>query len=487
MWFFIVYIKTLYEINIYFYTHINGELMYELTELDYRNRDNVKNNGEVFTPFAIVDKMLDMIPDIIWRDASYTFLEPTCGNGQFLVKIAQKRLLNGISVDDTVRTLIGFDISDTNINDCIKRLKSLINDDSYDSILAKNIRIVTDSLTEISNCKTGLLSELISNYDKLIVIGNPPYSISDHDDGNSSYPIYNKYVENIIDCLNPEYFTFITPSRWMVGGKGLEEYRLRMMSDTRIKELHHFGGLRSVFSSVVIPGGVSYFLYNRDYKGKCLIHSNDTVMSRYLNEYDDVILIDNNAVDILNNVQCVMLDSIESKCYAISVFGLCTNFDKFSDSGLKCLLHGDTYGTKEFKYVDPMYVKDKPKIVSKWKVCTAAVNGGARNESNKGTKRMFGDILILHPNEVATYTYLVVAAFDSELEAINFVSYMKTKFFRFMLGLRVISPTLNKKRFKWVPDMKNYTKEWTDIELYDMYNLTETHRNYIDSKIESMD
>jgi len=99
--------------------------MYNETDLDIRNRDNVRNNGEVFTPTKIVDDMNALIPDSAWKDSSYVFIEPTCGNGQFLVRIFEKRIANGLSIEEALNTMIGMDITNDNILDSHKRLFEL--------------------------------------------------------------------------------------------------------------------------------------------------------------------------------------------------------------------------------------------------------------------------------------------------------------------------------------------------------------------------
>jgi hypothetical protein len=96
--------------------------MYTEKEKDIRSRENVRDKGEVFTPFAIVEKMLELVPEDAWKDPEYVFLEPTCGNGQFLVKILEKRLSVGIPLETALNTIIGMDISSENILESHQRL-----------------------------------------------------------------------------------------------------------------------------------------------------------------------------------------------------------------------------------------------------------------------------------------------------------------------------------------------------------------------------
>ena len=96
--------------------------MYTAEEISQRSKENVKDAGEVFTPFAIVDQMVALIPDEAWADPKFCFLEPTCGNGQILVKIFERRIAAGIGIEDALNTLIGMDISKENINEASFRL-----------------------------------------------------------------------------------------------------------------------------------------------------------------------------------------------------------------------------------------------------------------------------------------------------------------------------------------------------------------------------
>ena len=147
--------------------------MYNDTDLDIRNRDNVRNNGEVFTPTKIVDEMNALIPDSAWKDGSFVFIEPTCGNGQFLVRIFEKRIANGLSIEAALNTIIGMDITNDNILDSHKRLFQLAcnamttqgikpqskqwfeNAVRFVAIIRNNIFLVKDSLEVMANYGKG--------------------------------------------------------------------------------------------------------------------------------------------------------------------------------------------------------------------------------------------------------------------------------------------------------------------------------------------
>ena len=127
--------------------------MYDSNEQQIRSKDNVRDKGEVFTPFAIVDKMCDLIPDAAWSDPEYCFLEPACGNGQFLVRIFERRIAAGVSVEVALNTMIGMDISVENILECHDRLQSLLpkSTSRLTAIIKNNIFQVEDSIEYINS------------------------------------------------------------------------------------------------------------------------------------------------------------------------------------------------------------------------------------------------------------------------------------------------------------------------------------------------
>jgi len=89
-----------------------------------------------------------------------------------------------------------------------------------------------------------------------VIIGNPPYQLDDGGYGTSAAPIYQLFVEKALD-LDPRYAVFVTPSRWMAGGKGLDKYRERMLSDKRMRSIVDYPKLYEGFPGVKIRGGIS--------------------------------------------------------------------------------------------------------------------------------------------------------------------------------------------------------------------------------------
>ena len=127
-----------------------------LNEIDTTSRDNIKKNGEVFTPFYLIDEMLNLIPDAVWADPEYIFIEPTSGNGQFLLKILDKRIKHGIDIETALNTMIGMEKNEELVIISHARIFEMIGEDNtklYESIVKNNIILVEDSLEVISNCE----------------------------------------------------------------------------------------------------------------------------------------------------------------------------------------------------------------------------------------------------------------------------------------------------------------------------------------------
>jgi site-specific DNA-methyltransferase (adenine-specific) len=140
-----------------------------------------------------------------------------------------------------------------------------------------------------------------------VIIGNPPYQLDDGGHGASASPIYQKFVESAIK-LKPRYIVMITPSRWFTGGKGLDDFLARMLGESRLRNLVDYPKLYDGFPGVKIRGGVSYFLWDRDYSGPCSVQTMwdgeplGPPMQRRLDDYD-VLVRRNEAVSILDKLR----------------------------------------------------------------------------------------------------------------------------------------------------------------------------------------
>lgn len=320
-------------------------------------------------------------------------------------------------------------------------------------------------------------------FGKVAVVGNPPYQKQSEAQKNrktdggkqQAKPIYHLFVEEIIDHVKPDYFSFIIPSRWMVGGMGLGSFRKRMMNDRRIKKIVHFSGRKDIFKNVSIAGGVNYFLWQKKYNGECEFVDENIILKRNLNDYD-IILQDNKAICVLQKTQTNCSKFISQRTIGNKPFGLPTNYSTWTSSGTKCISQG-----KKEHFINQSGFTDKHNILNKWKVCTSKARNTTKDRS--GAMAIFTNFFIIEPGTICTQTYIVVNCFNTKTEAENFISYMKTKFFRFMLGLRAPTQDINKEKFAWVPDLEDYSRSWTDEDLYNKFGLGGDEIRYIESKI----
>lgn len=84
-----------------------------------------KETNEVFTPFEIIERMCEMVPEESWADPEKTFLEPTFGNGNIVLYILWRRMAAGIDWQTAVKTLYGTELMKDNCLECKARVMSL--------------------------------------------------------------------------------------------------------------------------------------------------------------------------------------------------------------------------------------------------------------------------------------------------------------------------------------------------------------------------
>ena len=481
------------------------------------------SNDEVFTPPNIANQMLDLLPQEIFQDPQTTFLDPATKSGVFLREIAkrlmtglekeipdqQKRLnhifknqLYGIAITDLTALLSrrslycsknangkysiceGFDTPEGNIlfkwmahewegERCkfcgvSEDVQVYSRNDTMETHAYQFIH--TDSPEELFNMK----------FD--VIVGNPPYQLSDGGFGKSASPIYNKFVEQA-KKLQPRYMTMIIPSRWFGGGKGLDSFREEMLNDERIRKIVDYEDSNEIFPGVDVAGGICYFLWDRDNKGLCEItnrHNDSEVISiRKLNEFD-IFIRHSRAVPIVRKVLARGEKLMNEQVSAYKPFGLRT-YEKPQKTGDIKLFWQK--GVGPYKRKDITVGVD---MIDKWKVISSrSGHEHAGNPGNDGTRRVLSRTAILPPGTICTETYLVIGSYSTEEEANNLLTYMKTRFLRFLMSLFMYSHGITKDTFAFVPIL-DMTKHWTDEKLYKRYELTEKEITFIESKIRSM-
>lgn len=314
-----------------------------------------------------------------------------------------------------------------------------------------------------------------------VIIGNPPYQLSDGGHGSSAAPIYQKFVEKALE-LDPRFAVFVTPSRWFAGGKGLDEYRRRMLGDHRMKSIVDYPKLYEAFPGVKIRGGVSYFLWDRDHNGPCTIQTIwdgqpvGAPVSRYLDAYD-VLIRRNEAVSILEKVRTKNEPTLDTRVSSRKPFGLATNF-KGKQSARDMAEPVTLYANQRRDWVERTEILSNRDWIDNWKVLMTAVQGTSAAVETKFLSRP----IMVGPGTACTETYLVAGKFDDEEEATRYALYLRSRFVRFLVSLRKSTQHATKDVYAFVPDIP-LDQDWTDALLYERYGLTREEIAFIESQV----
>lgn len=315
------------------------------------------------------------------------------------------------------------------------------------------------------------------------IVGNPPYQEMDGGNKASAIPIYNKFVE-ISKNVCPYYISMIMPAKWYTGGRNLDDFRDAMLKDKHIKVLHDYEDSRSIFPTVDIAGGVCYLLWDKKYEGECCVVEHK--MAGFFESNRDLsqsklFIRSKAALDILLKVQQKGEETYINRVSSQKPFGLRTYVVPTTTGDIQLRYNK---GIGPFNRSD---VTAKKEWIDKWNVMTSyRSNEHAGQTDSEGRKRILSTTEILPPKVVCTETYIVVDSFDTEIEAYNLLAYMKTKFFRFLMSIITNTQSISKDSFQFVP-IQDFTKLWTDDELYAKYDLSEEEIAFIESMIKPME
>jgi site-specific DNA-methyltransferase (adenine-specific) len=498
------------------------------------------SNDEVFTPPEFANRMLDTLAEAwaanngdanIWADRKVKFLDPCTKSGVFLREITS-RLNKGLEQEipelekrvNHILTKQVFGIGITQITSLLARrsvycskhatgkhsiAKSFASDDGNiwfksskhsweegrcrycgapQGIFDRNDGLETHAYAFIhtDKIKTRLAEIFEGNMQFDVIIGNPPYQMTGGAGGSSDSSIYHLFVEQALN-LDPRFLSMVIPSRWLAGGRGMDEFRKNMLTGKHISHLVDYTKMSTAFPGVDFEGGVGYFLWDKNHQGACeytlaLGDEQQPAALRKLDEFD-IFVRDTRAVSILKRVQTMGEPSMGDLVSGDTPFGLATNFSEYKDKPFRgsVALYLTDRGQRVVVHTAQSGIRKNVHLVDSWKVLLPEAYG----ERGAIPALVLGPSIVAPPASVCTQTYLVAGPLTSRKAAASLQSYTRTRFFRFLVSLRKITQHALRSTYSWVPQ-QTWDRTWTDEALYAKYGIMRNEQVYIESQIRPM-
>ena len=499
------------------------------------------SSDEVFTSPELANRMLDLLPQELFCSPKTRFLDPCCKSGVFLREIA-KRLLIGLEQQipdlqqriDHIMTKQVFGMACTDLTAEMSR-RTL-----YCSKLANGKYSVTEAFRNdagnvwyqrckhtwnvqgrCEHCGASKGEYLrtdtretyaypfihksikeIFNMQFDVIIGNPPYQMSDGGQGASAPPIYHYFVQQALK-LNPRYLCMVIPSRWMSGGRGLDDFRATMLKDKHLKVLHDYPNSQECFAGVDIKGGVCFFLWDKLANGDCRVvtHHTDSIIETVrplLEKGLDTFIRYNEQISIIKKIQKFKEKSLSEWLQAGRFFGFHTKIKwDNEDEGWLQTADGkdfiriykkwsDQHGVTIHVHGGPFYMKldDIPRNKEFVLVRKVIIPEAGNPDST-----ILGRPRVAEPMSCSSNTFIVAIHPNgsfSEEEASNLLTYLKTKTLRMLVASRTTTQHMPPQAYQFVP-IQDFSHPWTDEMLYKKYGLDEKEIAFIESMIRPME
>lgn len=468
---------------------------------------------EIVTPHKLVKAMCDMLPPEVWNDKT-VFLDPACKGGEYLREIYDRlmdsEIMQAKYPDEFERSnhilgkqLYGIALSQVSLERATKKLRG------YDH----NLRVIPNYIRKLRGIGLGrhldgtpkTIQDIINeefNKDMRVdvVISNPPYQEITGGGLNDSggKPLFDVFILNGIIISN-RILCMITPTKWISGNQSnYVELRKSLLQGRHIKEMVDFFNPTHAFPGTQIAGGVSYFLYDKQYTGNVrFTHSIKTdteILSTNDRCFNTDAIIPRHAVGeyVINKISQASdnIGYLNNYVYK-NLWRLPTNF---SDASVvrTSPIELEVITPNQIYYIDRGTVENVS--IDCYKVIfTRVVNGSTFLRDSK--KAILSSIRVIGPGEICNASYMLVGNINKKEYAENIKKYLQTKFTRFLVLQTLFGIGLTSDRFQFVPlqDFANNSNiDWSqpisdiDQQLYRKYGLTEEEMNYIEKIMKPM-
>jgi hypothetical protein len=453
------------------------------------------SESEIVTPEKITDEMVSILPDGAVTNSTI-LLDIAAKQGEFVYAAYKK---HGKAVADNfysiptskiayeftrkVYTLLELDVS------------HIIADYTSYDLLEENNIIENDQIK---------IGDTYMKFD--VIVGNPPYQeniSSNSKNASLSKQLFPAFIEAFIK-LNSSYLSLITPSRWFTGDaqdKSFLKLREYIKENNHIQKISNYPNSRKIFPDVEL-GSVNYFLYNPNYTGNVEFteysdDENKIITIRPLFEVGlDIILSNGRNYRLIQKIKSDDFVSITTITQGRNAFGIIGK--NVNDISTKEKSKGDyeiRCKYEEIRYIKKEYITKNINIADSWKVLISKGNGGAGLLTDNKEVAILGKPYIGKPKSVCTDSLIPIGCFTTEFEAVALSNYIKTKFFRYMIGLLKVSQNVLQNVYQFVP-LQDFTSasdiDWNqsvadiDQQLYAKYGLSDEEVAFIEGMIKEM-
>lgn len=338
------------------------------------------------------------------------------------------------------------------------------------------------------------------------VIGNPPYQeMSKNKMTRSIYPDFVRSSQAIGQIVS-----LVMPARWMSGENGpyreTQHFIDEMLKGDHLQSFHLYPNSSDLFPNVDIKGGVCFFVWNRAYSCDRVNYTitENGAYKKVLTSFriaENLIIRFPELISILEKTKAISTIYLNTWVSSRNPFGFISDLFTKNKEGVSriseekqqdddYLVHGLLKNKRVIRYIPNSALKKNIHIAHSYKVFLPRANGSG----------VFGEVfstpMIGTPMMICTETFLQIGVFDNCTEAENLLKYVKTKYFRTMVGIKKTAVFNYKECFTFVP-LQDFTAasdiDWSrsvaeiDRQLYAKYGLSAEEVAFIEEKIKPME